>query len=48
MQKDLDLDRPVWEVCHGGMIGLRYLVAIRKDVLLKYPLMMDGVLEAVM
>lgn len=48
MQKDLDLDRPVWEVCHGGMIGLRYLVAIRKDVLLKYPLLMDGVLEAVM
>jgi TATA-binding protein-associated factor len=48
MQKDLDLDRPIWEVCHGGMIGLRYLVAIRKDVLLKYPLLMDGVLEAVM
>lgn len=48
MQKDLDLDRPVWEVCHGGMIGLRYLVAIRKDVLLKYSLLMDGVLEAVM
>jgi TATA-binding protein-associated factor len=48
MQKDLDLDRPVWEVCHGGMIGLRYLVAIRKDVLLKYSTLMDGVLEAVM
>ncbi|KAJ5938868.1 hypothetical protein N7466_002002 [Penicillium verhagenii] len=48
MQSDLDLDRPVWEVCHGGMIGLRYLVAIRKDLLVKDSAMMDGVLEAVM
>ncbi|KAJ5654329.1 hypothetical protein N7490_001332 [Penicillium lividum] len=48
MQTDLGLDRPVWEVCHGGMIGLRYLVAIRKDLLVKDSAMMDGVLEAVM
>ncbi|KAJ5629288.1 hypothetical protein N7528_002945 [Penicillium herquei] len=48
MQTDLGLDRPVWEVCHGGMIGLRYLVAIRKDLLVKDSVMMDGVLEAVM
>lgn len=48
MQTDLDLDRPVWEVCHGGMIGLRYLVAVRKDLLINNPNLMDGVLEAVM
>ncbi|KAL4896623.1 hypothetical protein BDV59DRAFT_109904 [Aspergillus ambiguus] len=48
MQNDLDLERPVWEVCHGGMIGLRYLVAVRKDLLVKDSKLMDGVLEAVM
>ncbi|RDW93333.1 DNA-binding ATPase [Aspergillus mulundensis] len=48
MQNDLALERPVWEVCHGGMIGLRYLVAVRKDLLVKDSLLMDGVLEAVM
>ncbi|KAL4911511.1 hypothetical protein BDW74DRAFT_9073 [Aspergillus multicolor] len=48
MQNDLALERPIWEVCHGGMIGLRYLVAVRKDLLVKDSLLMDGVLEAVM
>ncbi|OQE25452.1 hypothetical protein PENSTE_c006G04918 [Penicillium steckii] len=48
MQTDLGLERTIWEVCHGGMIGLRYLVAVRKDILVKDSNMMDGVLEAVM
>ncbi|KAJ5085753.1 hypothetical protein N7532_010524 [Penicillium argentinense] len=48
VQTDLGLERPIWEVCHGGMIGLRYLVAVRKDLLIKDSEMMDGVLEAVM
>ncbi|KAJ9222306.1 hypothetical protein DTO271D3_6242 [Paecilomyces variotii] len=48
MQSDLGLDRPIWEVCHGGMIGLRYLVAVRKDLLVKDPKLVDGVLQAVM
>ncbi|GKZ18038.1 TATA-binding protein-associated factor mot1 [Aspergillus brasiliensis] len=48
MQTDLGLERPIWEVCHGGMIGLRYLVAVRKDILIKDRSLMDGVLEAVM
>jgi TATA-binding protein-associated factor len=48
MQKDLDLDRPAWSVCHGGMIGLRYLVAVRNDLLLKDNDLIDGVVEAVM
>lgn len=48
MQKDLELERPAWSVCHGGMIGLRYLVAVRNDLLLKDNDLIDGVIEAVM
>ncbi|KAL3471552.1 hypothetical protein BJX99DRAFT_21929 [Aspergillus californicus] len=48
MQTDMGLDRPIWEVCHGGMIGLRYLVAVRKDILVKDAVLIDGVLKAVM
>ena len=48
IQDDLGLKLKVWEACHGGMIGLRYLVAVRKDLLLKDPELLDGVLEAVM
>lgn len=48
MQEDLKLERPVWAVCHGGMIGLRYVVAVRKDLLLQDGGMIDGVIRAVM
>ncbi|KAI0166478.1 hypothetical protein GGR57DRAFT_496740 [Xylariaceae sp. FL1272] len=48
MQQDLGLDRPVWAVCHGGMVGLRYVVAVRKDLLLQNNQMIDGVVRAVM
>ncbi|KAK5990175.1 TATA-binding protein-associated factor mot1 [Cladobotryum mycophilum] len=48
MQEDLKLDRPVWAVCHGGMVGLRYVVAVRKDLLLQDGDMIDGVIKAVM
>ncbi len=48
MQQDLDLERPVWAVCHGGMVGLRYVVAVRKDLLLQHSDMIDGVIQAVM
>lgn len=48
MQKDIGLSNPTWEVCHGGMIGLRYLVAVRNDLLLKDNDIMDGVVRAVM
>ncbi|KAL8808389.1 MAG: hypothetical protein Q9200_004303 [Gallowayella weberi] len=48
MQSDLHLPARVWEVCHGGMIGLRYLVAVRNDLLIKDNGLMDGVVEAVM
>jgi TATA-binding protein-associated factor len=48
MQRDIGLERPAWAVCHGGMIGLRYLVAVRNDLLLKDSDLIDGVIEAVM
>ena len=48
MQTDLGLDRPAWAVCHGGMIGLRYLVAVRNDLLLKDSELIDGLIVAVM
>ncbi|KND94759.1 putative helicase mot1 [Tolypocladium ophioglossoides CBS 100239] len=48
MQDDLELERPVWAVCHGGMVGLRYVVAVRKDLLLQDGDMIDGIIKAVM
>ncbi|KAI5864564.1 hypothetical protein GGS23DRAFT_453185 [Durotheca rogersii] len=48
MQQGLELDRSVWAVRHGGMVGLRYVVAVRKDMLLLHGDMIDGVVEAVM
>jgi len=47
MQTDFG-SKPVWQACHGGMIGMRYLVAVRNDLLLKDTELMDGVLTAVM
>ncbi|KAF2275434.1 uncharacterized protein EI97DRAFT_468006 [Westerdykella ornata] len=46
MQDDTE-DKAAWQVCHGGMIGLRYLVAVRNDLLLQNDTLMDGVLKAV-
>ncbi|KAI1001863.1 TATA-binding protein-associated factor [Podosphaera aphanis] len=48
MQDDLGLEKPGWAICHGGMIGLRYLVAVRNDLLLKDNDLIDGVIRAVM
>lgn len=48
MQDELFLERPIWAVCHGGMIGLRYLVAVRNDLLLQDGHLIDGVIRAVM
>ena len=43
-----DGDRHAWAVCHGGMVGLRYVVAVRKDLLLQDGSLVDGVTKAVM
>ncbi|KAL2074125.1 hypothetical protein VTL71DRAFT_7903 [Oculimacula yallundae] len=48
IQNDLQLQNNGWAVCHGGMIGLRYLVAVRNDLLLKDNDLIDGVIKAVM
>lgn len=48
MQEDLPLDQHVWPICHGGMVGLRYVVAVRKDLLMKDGDMIDGIIRAVM
>ncbi|KAI1180048.1 hypothetical protein F4777DRAFT_358909 [Nemania sp. FL0916] len=48
MQQDIGVERPVWAVCHGGMVGLRYVVAVRKDLLLQHSHMVDGIVQAVM
>ena len=48
MQEDLNLTQPIWEVCHGGMLGLKYLVAVRTDLLMRDKELLDGVVRAVM
>jgi len=47
-QQDLSLNAPIWAVRHGGMVGLRYVVAVRKYLLLQDGDMIDGVISAVM
>lgn len=47
MQKDFKVSKRIWHACHGGMIGMRYLVAVRNDLLLQDGSLMDGVLECV-
>ncbi|KPI37186.1 TATA-binding protein-associated factor MOT1 [Cyphellophora attinorum] len=46
-QTNTGLKQPIWQVCHGGMIGLRYFVAVKKDLLLERADLIDGVLAAV-
>ncbi len=46
--EELEVALSAWAVCHGGMVGLRYVVAVRKDLLLKDGDMIDGVVRSVM
>ena len=48
LQENLGTQRRIWQACHGGMIGMRYLVAIRHDIMLAEQQLMDGVLSIVM
>ena len=45
LQQDLGLPMPIWEVCHGGMLGFKYLGAVRKDFLITH---LDGLVESVL
>ncbi|KAK4994674.1 TATA-binding protein-associated factor mot1 [Elasticomyces elasticus] len=48
MQKDLTGSKQhIWHACHAGMIGMRYLVAVRNDLLVQDHRLMNGVLECV-
>ncbi|KAI9888969.1 MAG: TATA-binding protein-associated factor mot1 [Vezdaea aestivalis] len=48
MQDQTEFSGRIWEVCHGGMLGMKYLVAIRNDMLLKSDALIDGVAQAVL
>lgn len=37
-----------WEITHGGMLGMKYLVALRKDVLNDSSTLLDGIVAAVL
>jgi TATA-binding protein-associated factor len=39
---------PCWEASHGGMLGLRYLVSVRTDILTEKPELLDDVLKMVL
>lgn len=39
---------PCWEASHGGMLGLRYLVSVRTDILANEPQLLDDVLRMVL
>ncbi|BFZ55825.1 TATA-binding protein-associated factor mot1 [Savitreella phatthalungensis] len=36
-----------WEATHGGMLGMRYLIAVRRDAVTASPAMMDEVMRCV-
>ncbi|KAK4192120.1 putative TATA-binding protein-associated factor MOT1 [Podospora australis] len=48
MQEGFSLERNLWAICHGGLVGMRYVVAVRKDLLLQDGEMIDGVIRSVM
>lgn len=48
LQRELGLQLPLWEACHGGMLGLRYLVSVRRDLLVQDDKYFDGLVECVL
>jgi TATA-binding protein-associated factor len=48
LQPDFSDCGAIWEVCHGGMLGIKYLVAVREDVFLSEQTVLDGVIECVL
>jgi TATA-binding protein-associated factor len=43
LQDTIGLSQRIWQVCHGGMLGFKYLGAVRKDFLMTH---LDGIVEA--
>lgn len=48
LQNNLDLGFPLWEACHGGMLGILYLVTVRSDVVMKDQECFDGLIECIL
>ncbi|KAK9453555.1 hypothetical protein V1511DRAFT_489822 [Dipodascopsis uninucleata] len=51
LQNNFDLSFPIWEARHGGMLGLKYLVAVRRDILFDSEVgnkLLDGIVECVL
>ncbi|KAF2403611.1 putative TBP associated factor [Trichodelitschia bisporula] len=46
-QDEENAETTAWQPCHGGILGMKYLVAVRNDLLLKEPELLDGVLNTV-
>lgn len=46
--QQLGIKAPCWEAKHGGILGLKYFVSIRKDLLFKYPNLLDKTVEMVL
>ncbi|GAO48421.1 hypothetical protein SAICODRAFT_21270 [Saitoella complicata NRRL Y-17804] len=46
-QNDPGMGTKVWEVTHGGMLGMKYLVAVRRDIIFSRPALLDGLIRAV-
>ncbi|KAH3683309.1 hypothetical protein WICPIJ_005725 [Wickerhamomyces pijperi] len=40
--------RDIWEASHGGMLGLKYVVGVRHDILSTHPELLDDVLKMVL
>lgn len=47
LPSSLDVPR-CWEAKHGGMLGVRYFVSVRTDVLLLHPQLLDSVVHMVL
>lgn len=48
LQSEFSDSGSIWEVCHGGMLGIKYLVAVREDIFLTETDVLDGVFESVL
>ncbi|VEU21412.1 DEKNAAC102618 [Brettanomyces naardenensis] len=46
--KELGIQVPCWEAKHGGILGLKYFVSIRTDLLFTYPDLLDRTIEMVL
>jgi len=44
----LEIQIPCWQVKHGGVLGLKYFVSVRTDMLFKHPTIMDKTIDTVL